>query len=72
MASKLKFTLHYWKDGDFYVGELIEVPGVMSQGETLPELKENILDAYQLMLAERKRDTKAHGRARSISIAVPA
>ena len=29
---------------------LIEVPGVFSQGETLEELKENINEAYQLML----------------------
>lgn len=40
------FTLEYWKDGDFYVGRLIELPSVFSQGETLEELLENIQDAY--------------------------
>lgn len=37
-----RFTLQYWQDGDYYVGRLLEVPGVVSQGETLDELRENI------------------------------
>ena len=44
------FSLEYWQDDGWYVGRLKEVPGVFSQGETLDELKENILDAYHLML----------------------
>lgn len=43
------FTLEYWKDGDWYVGRLLDVPGVMSQGKTLRDLKTNIADAYRLM-----------------------
>jgi len=52
--SKVKrvFTLEYWLDGDMYVGKLREVPGVFSQGKTVEELKENIADAYHLMLRE--------------------
>jgi len=42
-------TLEYWRDEDWYVGRLREVPGVVSQGETLEELEENIQDAYALM-----------------------
>ena len=42
------FTLETWKDGDWFVGRLIEVPGVFSQGETMEELQENIQDAYEL------------------------
>lgn len=44
------FTLEYWKDDNWFVGKLREVPGVFSQGETLDELKENIADAYRMML----------------------
>ena len=44
-----QFTLDHWRDGDWYVGRLLEVPGVASQGETLDELRENIQDAYDLM-----------------------
>lgn len=43
------FTLEYWEDDGWYVGRLVEVPGVFSQGETLDELKENVTDAYRMM-----------------------
>jgi predicted RNase H-like HicB family nuclease len=49
-----KFTLEYWRDGDAYVGRLVEVPGVFSQGETLDELRENIQDAYDLMVTQER------------------
>ena len=44
------FTLEYWADEGWFVGKLREVPGVFSQGETLEELKENIADAYRMMI----------------------
>lgn len=44
------FTLEYWIDEDWSVGRLKEVPGVFSQGESLPELEENIRDAYRLTM----------------------
>ena len=43
------FTLEYWLDEGWYVGRLKEVPGVFSQGESLPELEDNIRDAWQLV-----------------------
>lgn len=49
---KRTFTLEYWTDEGWYVGKLREVPGVMSQGETLDELEENIQDAYKLMMED--------------------
>jgi predicted RNase H-like HicB family nuclease len=48
------FTLEYWTDEGWYVGRLKEIPGIFSQGETLDELKANILDAYYLVLKESK------------------
>ena len=45
-----QFTLEYWEDEGWYVGRLVEIPGVFSQGETLEELKDNIQDAYEMML----------------------
>ena len=44
------FTLEYWMDEGWYVGRIKEVPGVFSQGETLDELKKNVLEAYHLMI----------------------
>ena len=49
----LRLRLEYWKDGDWFVGRLRQVPGVFSQGATLEELEENIRDAYHLMLDEQ-------------------
>lgn len=49
-----QFTLEFWRDGIFYVGRLREVPGVFSQGETLDELRENIQDAYDLMVTQER------------------
>ncbi len=43
------FTLDSWIDDGGYVGRLREIPGVFSQGETLPKLEDNIRDAYRMM-----------------------
>ncbi len=48
------FTLEYWIDDGWYVGKLKEVPGVFSQGPSLPELEDNIRDAYELMMQEER------------------
>jgi len=48
------FTLETWKDGDWLVGRLIEVPGVLSQGATEEELRENIQDAYDVMVTQER------------------
>jgi len=47
-----EFTMEYWLDDGWYVGRLKEMPEVFSQGETLPELEENIRDAYALLRAD--------------------
>jgi predicted RNase H-like HicB family nuclease len=55
------FTLEYWQDDGWVVGRLKEVPGVFSQGQTLEELKENIADAYRMMLEEYAAEAKREG-----------
>jgi predicted RNase H-like HicB family nuclease len=55
------FTLEYWEDDGWFVGKLKEVPGVFSQGKTLKELKENIIDAYRMMLEEYDTGDKQTG-----------
>ena len=52
------FTLEYWQDDNWFVGKLKEIPGVFSQGKTIEELKENIIDAYQMMLQESDVEDK--------------
>jgi predicted RNase H-like HicB family nuclease len=61
-----KFTLEYWEDDGWLVGRLVEIPGVFSQGETLEELKENIQDAYKLMIESEPVDSFPADRNRIV------
>lgn len=63
------FTLEYWQDDGWFVGKLKEIPGVFSQGKTLKELKENIIDAYRMMLQASGVEVKKAG-TKSIEIRV--
>jgi predicted RNase H-like HicB family nuclease len=47
METKLKMV--YWKGKRFWVGRLLEHPEIMTQGETLEELEENMKEAYLMM-----------------------
>ncbi|MCL0065697.1 type II toxin-antitoxin system HicB family antitoxin [Dehalococcoidia bacterium] len=44
-----KMNMVYWKGDKFWVGKLLEHPEIMTQGNTLEELEENMKDAYLLM-----------------------
>lgn len=37
----------YWQDESMWLGYLEEYPDYMTQGETLEELKENLVDIYK-------------------------
>ncbi|MCL5071238.1 MAG: type II toxin-antitoxin system HicB family antitoxin [Actinobacteria bacterium] len=50
MQTKIKMV--YWKGEKFWLGKILEHPEIMSQGETLEELEENLKDAYKLMLMD--------------------
>ena len=47
-------------DGDFYVGYLDDYPEHPTQGESLEEFKENLLDIHK-MIQEGTLETKKHG-----------
>jgi len=47
-----KLNLVYWKGEKYWVGKLLEYPEIMTQGETIAELEENIRDAYLIMAME--------------------
>jgi predicted RNase H-like HicB family nuclease len=46
---EMKLRMIYWKGEKFWVGKLLEHPGIMTQGKTLEELEENMKDVYTLM-----------------------
>ena len=62
------FTLEYWQDDEWFVGKLKEVPGIFSQGQTLDELKENIADAYHMMI--EAGEGPPHAGARTLELGV--
>jgi predicted RNase H-like HicB family nuclease len=43
---KQRLTMIYWKGDKFWLGKLLEHPEIMTQGETIEELEENLRDAY--------------------------
>ena len=65
-----QFTLEYWRDGRWFVGRLVEVPGVFSQGATLDELDENIQDAYELMVTQERTPAPASADRRPVELDV--
>ena len=47
-----RLTMVYWKGEQLWLGKLLEHPEIMTQGETLEELEENLKDAYRMMVWE--------------------
>lgn len=44
-----KLTMVYWKGERFWLGKLLEHPEIMTQGETIADLEENLKDAFRSM-----------------------
>jgi predicted RNase H-like HicB family nuclease len=69
-TMRSQFTLEFWRDGDWYVGRLLEVPGVFSQGETLEELQENIQDAYDLLVTQDRVPAPPSAQRQAVELEV--
>ncbi len=67
---RIRFTLEFWQDGDWYVGRLLEVPGVFSQGKSLEDLRENIQDAYDLMVTQERSPAPAAAERQPVELEV--
>lgn len=50
----MKLTLLIIQGTDFLVGSIKEIPAVLTQGTTIVEVKENILDALELYLEDMR------------------
>jgi predicted RNase H-like HicB family nuclease len=55
MEHHLKMV--YWKGEKFWLGKFLEHPEIMTQGETIEELEENLKDAYRSMILDDVPDT---------------
>jgi len=61
----ITLTMVYWKGQKYWVGKLLEHPEIMTQGETLEELEENLREAYLLMVME---DVPADHQTKAITL----
>lgn len=52
----MKLTITISKGEEFFVSTIKEIPAVISQGNTIEEAKENVLDALQLYLEEMQSE----------------
>ena len=68
-------SVHVAEEGGYW-GEVLELPGCGSQGETIDELLENIVDAIQGVLSVHYEDEGKHQKEQvitmSVSVPVPA
>ncbi len=52
----MKLTIVISKGEEFFIGTIKEIPAVLTQGETVEETKENVLDALQLYLEDMQSE----------------
>ncbi len=52
----MKLTIVISKGEEFYLGTIKEIPAVLTQGSTIQEAKENVLDALELYLADMQSE----------------
>ncbi len=60
-----RLTMVYWRGERFWLGKLLEHPEIMTQGETLEELEENLRDAYMMIVME---DVPENHQVKQISV----
>jgi predicted RNase H-like HicB family nuclease len=70
-----EFTAVYQKKEEWYIAWVEELPGAHTQGKTLREAKENLLEATQLILEANRaiaRHSSSRVRRESFRVGVPA
>jgi len=51
-----EFTAVVEQDGDWFIGYCPEIPGANGQGKTKDECLQNLAEAIDLILADRRKD----------------
>ncbi|MGB0880098.1 MAG: type II toxin-antitoxin system HicB family antitoxin [Polaribacter sp.] len=62
---KLTAVIEESNDG-WFVGQLEELPEVLSQGKTIDELKVNLLDAFNLFLDTNRENTVIENKDKEV------
>lgn len=58
----MKLTIVISKGDEFYIGSIKEIPAVLTQGSTIEEAKENVLDALKLYLEDMQSENDNHNK----------
>ena len=54
--AELTVLIQKDEESGWYVGQIEEFPSAISQGQTIAELKDNLIDALKLLLDTNKRE----------------
>lgn len=63
---KKKYTAVYRRAGKWYLAEVLEVPGVFTQGRTWREARSNLREALKLMLEAEEEFPELHARGKEV------
>jgi len=55
-------------ESGWFMGQIAEMPGVVTQGETLEETKENLMDALDLFIISDKEDLISSNQTSSAGV----
>jgi predicted RNase H-like HicB family nuclease len=73
MNDTLNLTIRYEPDTDGWIKVSIpEIPGVLSQGRTRKEARENVLDALALMLSPEPSEASDEGEREALQLTIAA
>ena len=53
----MKLTIVITKGEEFFIATIKEIPAVITQGKTIEEAKENVMDALGLYLEDMQHET---------------
>jgi hypothetical protein len=57
----MKASFTYWQDGDFFLGFLDDFPDYQTQGESLDDLKEHLVDLYKELTSKSLPGVRQRG-----------
>jgi len=65
-VTEHKYTAVFEQDGDWWIGWVEELPGANTQGATLDEARENLVEAVQMTLDANRRIARREERGRKV------
>jgi len=61
-----KFTAVFEQDGDWWIGYVEELPGANTQGHTIEDARENLIEAVQLIIEANRELARRDAKGRKV------